>query len=85
MVTSEYTITFKEELGEFHLMLIGKLGTDFALNPNLRSVIVESDLDERDFLHLLSELVDVEQIGLIEHKRTLEPDWLSFNMEYSDE
>ncbi len=63
-------------------MLIGKLGTDFAISPNLRSLVIESDLDEREFLHLLSELVDVEQIGLIEHKRTLEPDWLSFKLEH---
>ncbi len=82
MVTSEYTVTFREDIGEFHLMLIGKLGTDFAISPNLRSLVIESDLDEREFLHLLSELVDVEQIGLIEHKRTLEPDWLSFKLEH---
>lgn len=79
MVTSEYTVTFKEAIGEFHLMLIGKLGSDFAIAPSFQSIVVESDLDERDFLHLLAELVDVEKIGLIEHKRTLEPDWIGFN------
>ena len=47
-------------------MLIGKLGHDFAIAPSFQSIVIESDLEERDFLHLLSELVDVQKLVLEE-------------------
>lgn len=79
MVTSEYTITFREQIGEFQLLLLGKIGDDFVINPNLQSITIETDIPELDFLKAISELVNVELIGLIEYKRTLEPDWIGYN------
>lgn len=54
----------------------------YFINENCTYLHVESDLTEREFLRLLAENISVRNIGLIEHIRTLEPDWLGFEKTY---
>jgi hypothetical protein len=35
-------------------------------------------MGEREFIREIADLVDVENIGLIQHLVTMEPDWLNF-------
>lgn len=85
MVTSEYQITFKQPESEFALYLIGEQCDSYFINKEHTYLAVENDLDERSFLELLAENVKVRNIGLIKHIRTLEPDWLGFEMEYGND
>jgi len=79
VVTSEYTLTFEESISEFEMLLICRLGTDFSYNEDFTFCTVESDLTTREFLTEIAQLTDVENIGLIKHIITLEPDWLNYH------
>lgn len=79
MVTSEYKVTFQDPISEFEMLLICRLGTDFSYNEDFTVCTVESDMGTRDFLREISEITDVENIGLIQLLVTLEPDWLLYN------
>lgn len=79
MVTSEYTITFTDPLSEFEILLLGKLGDDFSYNEDYTVCTIESLMGEREFIREIAQLIDVENIGLIQHLVTMEPDWLNFN------
>ncbi len=79
LVTSEYTLTFEDPISEFEMLLICKLGVDFSYNEDLTVCTVESEMSTREFLKEIAELTDVENIGLIQHLVTLEPDWLNYN------
>ncbi len=79
MVTSEYTITFTDPISEFEMLLLCKLGDDFSYNEELTVCTVETLMGQREFLQAISELIQVENIGLIQHLVTMEPDWLNYN------
>lgn len=85
MVTSEYKVTLKKPESIFRLSLIGEQCDMYFINENCTYLHVESDLTEREFLQLLAENISVRNIGLIEHIRTLEPDWLGFELEYKND
>ncbi len=78
MVTSEYTITFTDSISEFEMLLLCKLGDDFSYNEDYTVCTIESLMGEREFIREIADLVDVENIGLIQHLVTMEPDWLNF-------
>ena len=76
MVTIEYHVTFNTTMGEFVLNLIGQVGSSYFINDCHQHIVIETDLEEREFLYALSQLVDVETIGYIKAVRHLEPDWI---------
>jgi hypothetical protein len=78
LVTSEYTITFTDSISEFEMLLLCKLGDDFSYNEDYTVCTIESLMGEREFIREIADLVDVENIGLIQHLVTMEPDWLNF-------
>jgi hypothetical protein len=75
MVTIEYHVTFNKIMGEFALNLIGQVGSSYFINDSHQHMVIETDLEEREFLYALSQLADVESIGYIKTVRHLEPDW----------
>lgn len=77
MVTSEYEVYFIEPVSEFSLFVLGARCDGFIIADDLQSIQVEYDGDERQFISLLAEVVEVEKITFIKTIRTLEPDWLS--------
>jgi hypothetical protein len=79
LVTSEYTLIFTDPISEFEMLLLCKLGDDFSYNEDYTVCTIETLMGEREFLREISELTDVENIGLIQHLVTMEPDWLKFN------
>ncbi len=79
MVTSEYTLTFTDPISEFEMLLLCKLGDDFSYNEDFTVCTIETPMSERDFLKEVSEITVVENIGLIQHLVTMEPDWLTYN------
>ena len=79
MVTSEYTLTFTDPISEFEMLLLCKLGDDFSYNEDFTVCTIETSMTEREFLKEVSEITVVENIGLIQHLVTMEPDWLTYN------
>jgi hypothetical protein len=79
LVTSEYTITFTDPISEFEMLLLCELGDDFSYNTDFTVCTVETSMGQREFLQAISELIQVENIGLIQHLVTMEPDWLNYN------
>lgn len=61
------------------MLLLCKLGTDFSHNEDFTVCTIESEMSTREFLKEIAELTDVENIGLIQHLVTLEPDWLNYH------
>jgi hypothetical protein len=79
LVTSEYTLTFTDPISEFEMLLLCKLGDDFSYNKDFTVCTIETPMSEREFLKEVSEITVVENIGLIQHLVTMEPDWLTYN------
>jgi len=75
LVTSEYVVYFKEPISEFSMFVLTAACDGSIISKNLKSVMVETDMTEREFLAMLAEYVEVENIGYIKAIRTLEPDW----------
>lgn len=76
MVTSEYEVYFIEPVSEFSLFVLGTRCDGFIIDEDLKHIQVEYDGDEKNFLSLLAEIIEVEKIAFIKSIRTLEPDWL---------
>lgn len=83
MVTIEYHVHFTKPVSEFSLVYLSTFVSHSVIDNNLKYIIVETTLNEREFLKLLSETVDVEKIGLIKHVRLLEPDWFFLKETYA--